>query len=79
MQEPNEKGVAIRLGLESCAATARDPVKRRQRIGGVGIQLRHVQCHGLQLVHDPRTRLHQAVPIPQQLPQIAFLPSLPKR
>ena len=28
------------LGLESCAATARDPAKRRQRIGGVGIQLR---------------------------------------
>src|SRR6266567_7465379 len=31
------------LGLESCAATVRDPAKRRQRIGGVGIQLRHVQ------------------------------------
>ena len=31
------------LGLESCAATARDTAKRRQRIGGVGIQLRHVQ------------------------------------
>ena len=28
------------LGLESCAATVRDPAKRRQRIGGVGIQLR---------------------------------------
>jgi len=28
------------LGLESCAATARDTAKRRQRIGGVGIQLR---------------------------------------
>src|SRR5262245_20528780 len=28
------------LGLESCVATARDPTKRRQRIGGVGIQLR---------------------------------------
>jgi len=24
------------LDLESCAATARDPAKRRQRIGGVG-------------------------------------------
>jgi hypothetical protein len=24
------------LGLESCAATVRDAVKRRQRIGGVG-------------------------------------------
>ena len=28
------------LGLESCAATARDTAKHRQRIGGVGIQLR---------------------------------------
>ena len=28
------------LGLESCAATVRDTAKRRQRIGGVGIQLR---------------------------------------
>src|ERR1019366_5841993 len=28
------------LGLESCAATARATAKRRQRIGGVGIQLR---------------------------------------
>src|SRR5258705_10921073 len=28
------------LGLESCAATARDTVKRRQRIGGGGIQVR---------------------------------------
>src|ERR1019366_3698239 len=28
------------LGLESCAAPARDTAKRRQRIGGVGIQLR---------------------------------------
>src|SRR5215469_10963492 len=28
------------LGLESCAATARDTVRRRQRIGGLGIQLR---------------------------------------
>jgi hypothetical protein len=31
------------LGLESCTATVMDVVKRRQRIGGVGIQLRHVQ------------------------------------
>jgi hypothetical protein len=31
------------LGLESCAATARDTAKRRQRIGGVGIQLRYIQ------------------------------------
>jgi hypothetical protein len=28
------------LGLESCAATVRDTAKHRQRIGGVGIQLR---------------------------------------
>src|SRR5215813_10386801 len=28
------------LGLESCVATVRDPTKRGQRIGGVGIQLR---------------------------------------
>src|SRR5216684_8595517 len=28
------------LGPESCAVTARDTVKRRQGIGGVGIQLR---------------------------------------
>jgi hypothetical protein len=28
------------LGLESCVVTARDTAKRRQRIGGVGIQLR---------------------------------------
>jgi hypothetical protein len=31
------------LGPESCAATVRDPAKRRQGIGGVGIQLRHIQ------------------------------------
>jgi hypothetical protein len=28
----------------------------------------------LQLVHDSRTRLHHAVPVPQQLPQIPILP-----
>ena len=28
------------LGPESCVATVRDPTKRRQGIGGVGIQLR---------------------------------------
>src|SRR5580765_4553426 len=28
------------LGPESCADTARDPVRRRQGLGGVGIQLR---------------------------------------
>jgi hypothetical protein len=31
------------LGLESCAATVRDTAKRRQRIGGMGIQLRYIQ------------------------------------
>jgi hypothetical protein len=31
------------LGPESCAATVRDPAKRRQGIGGVGIQLRYIQ------------------------------------
>jgi hypothetical protein len=31
------------LGPESCAVTVRDAAKRRQGIGGVGIQLRHVQ------------------------------------
>ena len=40
MKEPYEKGVAIRLGPESCAASVRDTVKRRQGIGGVDIQLR---------------------------------------
>ena len=34
-----------------------------------------VQGHGLQLVHDPRARLHHAVPVPQQLPQIPVLPT----
>jgi hypothetical protein len=29
----------------------------------------------LQLVHDPRARLHHAVPVPQQLPQIPVLPA----
>src|ERR1700680_906227 len=31
------------LGLESWAATAKNTAKRRQRIGGVAIQFRHVQ------------------------------------
>ena len=31
--------------------------------------------HGLQLVHDPRARLHHAVPVPQQLPQITIFPA----
>ena len=29
----------------------------------------------LQLVHDPRARLHHPVPMPQQLPQISILPA----
>jgi hypothetical protein len=29
----------------------------------------------LQLVHDPRARLHHPVPVPQQLPHIAILPA----
>jgi len=40
MKEPYEKGPAIRSAPESCADTVRDSVKRRQGIGGVGIQLR---------------------------------------
>jgi hypothetical protein len=40
----DERALRVRssdpLGLESCAATVRDPAKRRQRIGGLGIQLR---------------------------------------
>jgi hypothetical protein len=40
----DERALRVRtsdpLGLESCVATARDTTKRRQRIGGVGIQLR---------------------------------------
>jgi len=31
------------LGLESCATIARDAAKHRRGIGGVGIELRHVQ------------------------------------
>jgi len=27
-----------------------------------------VERHGLQLIHDPRARLHHPVPVPQQLP-----------
>jgi hypothetical protein len=34
-----------------------------------------VERYGLQLVHDPRPRLHHPVPVPQQLPQIAILPA----
>ena len=29
----------------------------------------------MQLIHDARARLHHAVPVPQQLPQIAVLPA----
>jgi len=29
----------------------------------------------LQLVHDPGARLHHAVPVPEQLPQVAVLPA----
>jgi hypothetical protein len=32
-----------------------------------------VQRHRLQLVHNPRARLHHPVPMPQQLPQISIL------
>src|SRR6202035_2179203 len=32
-----------------------------------------VQRHRLQLIHDPRARLHHAVPMPEQLPQIPVL------
>ena len=34
-----------------------------------------IERHGLQLVHDPRARLHHAVTMPQQLPQIPVLPA----
>ena len=34
-----------------------------------------VQRHCLQLIHDSGARLHHAVPVPQQLPQIAILPA----
>jgi hypothetical protein len=34
-----------------------------------------VERHGLQPIHDPRARLHHAMPMPQQLPQIAVLPA----
>jgi hypothetical protein len=32
-----------------------------------------VQGDGLQLIFDPRPHLHQSMPVPQQLPQIAIL------
>src|SRR5713101_225732 len=34
-----------------------------------------VQRHRLQLVHDPRARLHHAMTMPQQLTQITILPT----
>jgi hypothetical protein len=34
-----------------------------------------VQSHRLQLVHDSGACLHHPVPVPQQLPQIAILPT----
>src|ERR1022692_2950419 len=34
-----------------------------------------VQRHRLQLIHDSRARLHHAMPMPQQLPQIPVLPA----
>src|ERR1700685_2771141 len=34
-----------------------------------------VQRYRLQLIHDPRTRLHHAVAMPQQLPQVTVLPA----
>ena len=40
MQEPYEKGVAIRSASSLALGTVRYTAKRRQRIGGVGIQLR---------------------------------------
>jgi hypothetical protein len=40
MKEPYEKGVAIRSASSLALGIARYSAKRRQRIGGVGIQLR---------------------------------------
>jgi hypothetical protein len=40
MKEPYGKGVAIRSASSLALGIARYTVKRRQRIGGVGIQLR---------------------------------------
>jgi integrase len=34
-----------------------------------------IQRHCLQLIHHSRSRLHHAMPVPQQLPQIAILPA----
>jgi hypothetical protein len=43
MKVPYEKGVAIRSASSLALGIARYTAKRRQRIGGVGIQLRHNQ------------------------------------
>jgi hypothetical protein len=43
MKVPYEKGVAIRSASSLALGIARYTAKRRQRIGGLGIQLRHVQ------------------------------------
>jgi nitrogenase subunit NifH len=43
MKVPYGKGVAIRSASSLARGIARYPAKRRQRIGGVGIQLRHNQ------------------------------------
>jgi hypothetical protein len=40
MKEPYEKGVAIRSASSLALGIVRYTAKRRQRIGGVGIQLR---------------------------------------
>jgi hypothetical protein len=43
MKEPYEKGVAIRSASSFALGIARYTAKRRQRMGGAGIQLRHNQ------------------------------------
>jgi hypothetical protein len=43
MKVPYEKGVAIRSASSLALGIARYTTKRRQRIGGVVIQLRHNQ------------------------------------
>jgi hypothetical protein len=43
MKVPYEKGVAICSASSLALGIARYTTKRRQRIGGVGIQLRHNQ------------------------------------
>jgi hypothetical protein len=43
MKVPYEKGVAIRSASSLARGIARYSAKRRQRIGGLGIQLRYIQ------------------------------------